>query len=211
MMKCNTGYWKKSTLMAKRFRKVKILLVSLFLIGYSLSAQDKFEREHRIKKSQFPKEALKTIVEQANDIKRLRFYREVDTIQKTYMAKFKKSRLSYVMDFTQNGEFRSIGFNVKQIDIPAESFQHMTDYLSENFERYKIRKMMQLYASKESNTMEKTLKNAFQNLMVPDMLYELLVRGKNRKRADYFVIFDAKGNFKQIKKSLPANYDRVLY
>lgn len=180
--------------------------------GFYSSAQDKIERQHRIKKTQFPSEALKTITENNKDIKRLKFYREVDTAQKTYTAKFKKARLFYEMDFDQSGKFKSMGFKVKRVDIPEESFERITNYLSQNFEKSKIRKMLQLYPIKEKGNPEKTIKNAFQNLMVPNMFYKLLVRGKKvGASTDYSATFDAEGNFVQIRKSLPANYDRVLY
>ena len=66
---------------------MKIKLFPAFFIffllgGFYSSAQDKIERQHRIKKIQFPSEALKTIGENNNGVKRLRFYREVDTAQK---------------------------------------------------------------------------------------------------------------------------------
>ncbi len=189
-----------------------ILLILLFFASTNNFAQDKVERQHRIKKSQFPSKAIKTIAKNNNDIKRLKFYREVDTAKKTYTAKFKKSRLFYEMDFDKNGEFKSMGFTIKQIDIPEENFERITDYLSQNLEKSKIRKMLQLYPTEENGSREKTIKNAFQNLMVPYMFYKLLVRGKKDGRsADYKVIFDSEGNFKELQKSLPANYDRVLY
>lgn len=188
------------------------LFTTILLTGFFCSAQEKIERQHRIKKSQFPSEAIKTIVENSNDIKRLKFYREVDSAQKTYTAKFKRSRLFYEMNFDKNGELKSMGFNVKQIDIPEESFERVRSYLSQNFEKSKVRKMLQLYLSEEKDNLEKTIKNVFQNLMTPNMMYKFIVRGKkDGKSTDYNIIFDFEGNFKEIKKSLPANYDRVLY
>jgi len=189
-----------------------ILLLLLFFTSASSFAQDRIERQHRIKKSQFPSEAISIISENTNNIKRLKFYREVDTVQKKYTAKFKRSRLFYEMDFDKNGELNSMGFNVKQIDIPDEDFERITGYLSQNFEKSKIRRMLQFYPVGKKDNLAKTIKKVFQNLMTPDMVYKILVRGKkNGKPADYNLVFDAEGNFKEIRKSLPANYDRILY
>ena len=105
-----------------------------------------------------------------------------------------------------------MGFNVKRVDIPEESFGRIANYLSQNFEKSKIRKMQQLYQTRGDGSPGKTIKNAFQNLMVPSMFYKLLVRGKKGDvPTDYSVMFDAEGNLAEIRKSLPANYDRVLY
>lgn len=194
--------------------RIPVFLFTLILFAGSFSsAQEKIESQHRIKKSQFPSDALMTIAKNSTEIKRLKFYREVDTAQTTYTAKFKKSRLFYEMDFDQNSGFKSMSFKVKEVDIPDDSFQQMTDYLSQKFEKSKIRKMLQMYPSGEGEiTSEETIKKAFQNLMMPNMFYKLLVRGKNNdKSVDYIVIFDSKGSFEEIKKSLPTNYDRILY
>lgn len=188
------------------------IFILVLLGSISSSAQNKIERQHRIKKTQFPSKALKTISENNKNVKRLKYYREIDTSQKTYTAKFKKARLFYEMNFNQNGKFESMGFKVKQVDIPEESFEHITNYIAQNFEKSKIRKMQQLYSINGNGSVDKTIKNAFQNLMVPTMCYKLLIRGKKvGTLADYSIMFDAEGNFAQIRKSLPANHDRVLY
>ena len=189
-----------------------IVFILLFFASSNNFGQAKVERQHRIKKSQFPSEAINSITENSTAVKRLKFYREVDTAQTVYTAKFKKSRLFYEMDFDKNGKFKSMGFNVKQVDIPQESFERITNYLSKNFEKSKIRKMLQSYPTEGKDGIEKTIKNAFQNLMVTNMFYKLLVRGKKGgKSLDYKVVFDAEGNLIEIRKSLPANHDLVLY
>lgn len=189
-----------------------LLMFFVMALCVNSFAQEKIERQHRIKRLQFPDKALKTIAENSDGIKRLKFYREVDTVGKTYTAKFKKARLSYQMDFDQNGEFENIGLLVNQIDIPNDSFKNIMEHLSQNFEKIKIRKMWQSYPIDNPNSVEKSIMNAFQNLMVPNMLYRFQVRGRKKgKTADYMVVFDFEGKFKEIKKALPANYDRVLY
>ena len=192
--------------------KNRTFLLIFFFYGFIISAQNKQEREHRIKKKQFPSEALRVIAENNDDFKRLKFYREVDSTTKTYSAKFKKDRLFYEMDFNDKGKFTGLGFAIKPIDIPEDSFKRMTEYLSQKFEKSKVRKMFQVYELVSHEDMETTLKNAFQNLMIPTMVYELFVKGKkDGVRTDFEITFDFEGNFVHIKNALPANYDRVLY
>ena len=191
---------------------VQLLFFAFFLSAFYSTAQERVERQHRIKKSQFPSEALAIIDQNSSDIKRLKFYREVDTAQKTYTAKFKKSRLFYEIDFNQNGTFKSIGFNIKEVDVLEDSFQRISEYISRNFEKAKIRKMLQQYQKEQDESSEETIKKAFQNIIGDDISYKLLVRGKKEgQRSDYQIIFDSEGQFQQLRKSLPANYDRVLY
>ncbi|MFK7812679.1 MAG: hypothetical protein AB8B59_09305, partial [Maribacter sp.] len=82
----------------------------------------------------------------------------------------------------------------------------------QNYEKSKIRKMVQIYKVPTNGNIEKTIKNAFQNLMIPDVTYELFIKGKkDGTRADFEITFDSEGNFVHNREALPPNYDRVLY
>ena len=195
--------------------KIKSLFffVTIFLFfGVFASSQDKEEREHRIKKSQFPNEALRTIAENNKGFKRLKFYKAVGTTSKTYTSKFKKAKLFYEMNFNETGLLNGLGFGIKPVDVPEESFDRIVQYLSQNFEKSKIRKMIQAYPVKPNEDKEETIKSAFQNLMLSDIRYELFVKGqKNGVRSDFEITFDSKGNFVQLRAALPVNHDRILY
>jgi hypothetical protein len=189
-----------------------ILCISFLLIGLFSSAQNKQEREHRIKKSQFPIEALQIVAENNQEFKRLKFYKEVDSTSKKYTAKFKKAELFYEMAFNENGQLNALGFAIKPLDMPEESFRNITEYLSQEFEKSKVRKMFQTYPIQANKNMDKTIINAFQNLMLSDIIYELFVKGKKDGiRYDIEISFDFEGNFVSSRKALPPNYDRVLY
>ncbi len=189
-----------------------ILLVFLVLLGFSGLAQNKYEREHRIKKSQFPQKSLSFIEEQLENARKIRFYKEVDSIKISYEAKFKKDRLNYSIEFDKEGELEDVEILVKEIDLPNETMKEIRKYLNQNFQKYRIRKIQQQYpaSSKESTTI--TLRNAFQNLLLPGINYELIVAAKQKKGyQDYEILFNAEGGFVSLRKSLPANYDHVLY
>lgn len=193
-------------------KRFKILLVLLFLGNGILFAQNKYEREYRIRKSQFPEKALNYISEKLEDAKRIRFYKETDSTKSSYEAKFKKDRLWYSVEFDKDGFLEDVEILIKPLDIPNESFEKIESYLSEYFLKYRIRRLQQQYPITEEESPEKTIKNAFQNLMLPSINYELIVSGKKEKTFEQFeILFDAKGNFVSIRKSLPPNYDHVLY
>lgn len=188
------------------------ILLLVFSIGFMASAQNKYEREHRIRKVQFPEIALEYIAEKLDEAKRTRFYKEIDSSTISYKAKFKKDRLWYGIEFDKKGAIENVEIAVKPIDIPDDAFATINSYLSNNFTKYKIRKMRQQYWVAEMNTVEETVKNAFQNLMLPAINYELIIKGKKDKKSEqYEALFDSEGNFKSIRKSLPPNYDHVLY
>ncbi len=189
--------------------KFNLALIS-FLFVVSLQAQIKYEREYRIKKSQFPDAGLTLINSKLKNVKRLKFYKEIDSVKKSYEAKFKKNRLWYSIEFDEDGKLEDIEITIQTVDIPNESNEAIALYLAENFKSYKIKKIQQQYVAK--GDADKTINDAFQNLILPSLNYEIMVTGKKGNGyEDFEILFDAMGTFKTIRKSLPPNYDHVLY
>ncbi|WP_273568297.1 hypothetical protein [Maribacter halichondriae] len=190
----------------------KLLFTTVFIFcGVFASAQNKYEREYRIKKSQFPEKALTYIQEKLDDARRIRFYKETDSTKISYEAKFKKDRLKYSVEFTEDGTLEDIEILIKPIDIPNDAFNKMNTYLRDNFVKYRIRRMYQQYPVGEYDV-ETTIKNAFQNLMLPYIKYGFIVSGKKDKAYEQFeILFNSEGDFEKLRKSLPPNYDHVLY
>ena len=189
-----------------------LLLIVLGLITVNTFGQYKYEREHRIKKNQFPAEAHALIEEQLAEARRIRYYRETDSTKVSYEAKFKVDRLHYSVEFDQQGKLEDVEILIKEVDIPNASFKNITDYLDDNFEKYRIRRIQQQYPVSENESVELTIKNAFQNLLLPTIRYELIIAGRKDKGfEDFEILFDADGNFLKMRKSLPVNYDHILY
>ncbi|WP_324025082.1 hypothetical protein QSV08_17970 [Maribacter sp. BPC-D8] len=190
---------------------IKIILAAClfsFQLGHS---QYKNEREHRILKSQFPAAAIVNINENVSDFKRIKFYKETDSTIISYEAKLKKDKLWYGIEFDEEGTLEAIEILIKVTDIPNDTYDKITGYLNNNFAKYKIRKLKQQYPS-NNEAVGETFKNAFQNLILPSNNYQVVIADKTDKGSiDYEILFDADGNFKKSKTSLPPNYDHVLY
>jgi hypothetical protein len=183
----------------------------LFLIYSCCYAQAEYEREHRIKGSQFPT-LEKEVLVSGDRIKQRRFYKEIDNSEVSYILKFKKDRLRYFMNFNPKGRLQNMGFRIKEIDVPSDVYANMLSYLTANFEKSRISRMYQEYYPAEGEAVEKTIRDAFQNMLLPDIMYKLMLTAKkDKKRAEYEAYFDAKGNFMKIRQALPANYDHILY
>lgn len=189
-----------------------LLFILLWLLGSSAYAQNKYEREYRITKSEFPEKAIEFLNNKLNHAKRIRFYRETDSAKTSFEAKLKKDKLHYSIEFNEKGDLEDIEITIKSIDIPDENMNKINSHLKSEFKKFRIRKMQQQYPSSQTENPEITIKNAFQNLLLPSINYELIVAGKkSRQYMQYEFLFDAEGNFLQKRKSLPANYDHVLY
>jgi len=193
--------------------KYSILILALFFLCCSPSfAQAKYEREFRIRKSQFPQNALEQIKEQIKDARRLRFYKEIDSATISFEAKFKKDRLYYSVEFNSEGELEDIEVMIREVDIPAEVFSSVSAYLKGYCKDFKIRRLQQQYPVTEKQKIEKVIKDAFQNLILPYINYEMVVFCKtDAGREEYEYLFNADGAFISRRKSLPPNYDHILY
>jgi len=193
--------------------KNKLFKLPVFLLLCScamVTAQNKYEREYRIKKSQFPQRALAVMKTELGAVKRLKFYKETDSIKISFEAKFKKDKLWYSAEFDKNGNLEDIEVLIKEVDIPSDAFAKMTSYFDAHFSKYRIKRIQQQYLAQE--LVQETFREAFQNLLLPTLNYELVIAGKKEKNYfDYEILFDATGNFKKLRKSLPPNYDHVLY
>ena len=192
--------------------KFNTLFFALLLTcSNSCFSQEKKEREQRIQLHEFPEVALSSLQPYLEGVKRLRFYREVDGDKTSLEAKFKKGRLFYSIEFDSLGALEDAEYIIKKVDIPAESWKRIEGYIDENYTNARIKKIQQQYPSKGQDY-KKTLRDSFQNLLLPYINYELIVSSKDKKGfQEYELLFDSKGDFLKSRKSSPQKYDHVLY
>jgi len=192
--------------------KYRILTLLALVFCCSLNAQAKYEREFRIKKSQFPQASLALAEPFLNGVRKLRFYKEIDSSKQSYEIKFKRDKLKYSVEFNDKDVLEDIEVGISEVDIPKASYKAMEGFLKNNFSKYKIRKIQQQYPGTAFASTEETFGNAFQNLILPEIRYELMVYAKTTGHyMDFEILFDNEGKFLNQRKSLPPNYDHVLY
>jgi hypothetical protein len=163
--------------------------------------QNKYGKEYKIKKVAFPEEALALIEDHLEDAKRVRFYQREDNSKKGFNAKFKKGRLHYNVNFDGNGSLKDVAFDIKEFDVPEDSWDAITAYFSSNYPKLRIKKIQQLHPS--GGDPERTVHEAFQNLMLPHINYKIIFSAKKEgKRQSYGALFNAKGNLVDVHKLL---------
>ena len=190
--------------------KIFFLIASSFVLTSAIS-QTKQEREFRIDESAFPMNAKKSIAPYLSDVKRVKFYKEFDAEKVSYEAKFKKDKLWYSIEYNENGELEDVEFIIKTVDIPESAFKAITNYLTLNHKKYRIKKIQQQYLNKENNP-NRILKVAFQNLILSEINYELIVASKvDKGYVEHEITFNADGEHVLSRKLVKPNYDHVLY
>lgn len=183
----------------------------LLCFSWAVLSQNKYEQEFRIKKSQFPDQAYALISAYILHAKDVRFYQEIDGTKKSFEAKFKKKRLRYSIEFDEQGQLEDIEFRIKENDIPNTTWSNINQYLKRHFLRLRIKKIQQQYPLHAKNP-EKTLQDAFWNLPLPYINYELVFSAKKDKGFQtYEALFNAEGDIVHLRKSFSPGYDHVLY
>ncbi|WP_424499543.1 hypothetical protein [Robiginitalea sp.] len=192
--------------------KYSVITFLALVFCCSLNAQAKYEREFRIKKSQFPQASLQLAEPFLDGVRKLRFYKEIDSSRQRFQIKFKRDKLKYSVEFNDEAVLEDIELGITEVDIPEASFQAMEAYLKDHFSKYKIRKIQQQYPRTAFSSTEETFRIAFQNLILPEIRYEFIVHAKTPDGSmDFEILFDAEGKILKQRKSLPPNYDHVLY
>ncbi|WP_422857892.1 hypothetical protein ACOKFD_10525 [Flagellimonas sp. S174] len=191
--------------------KYKFFFIALCLLHLYSFGQTKNEKEYKISPSELPKGIETQLSPFTEDAKRVRYYQEIDGDKKSYEAKFKKGRLRYSVEFDESGSLEDVEFIIKEIDIPSESWSNIVQYLKQNFSKFTIKKIQQQYPAKDKSS-KRTLTEAFQNLILPYINYELIVSGKRSKGFEQFeILFNSEGQFVSMRKSIRSKYDHVLY
>lgn len=192
--------------------KCKVLLLIAFFGGIaSAISQAKQEREFKIEENEFPKKAKGIIETYLADSKRIRFYKEIDGDKVSYEVKFKKDKLKYSIEFSEGGNLEDIEFVIKEVDIPSDSFEMITNYLEANHKKNRIKKIQQQYLNNIGNPKE-LLRVAFQNLILPEINYEIIVATKDDKGyAEYEITFNSEGKHILSRRLVKQKYDHVLY
>lgn len=197
--------------LALDMNKFNVFFLATICCSSLLFAQEKREREVRIKPNAFPDVAIKMIENYLTDAKRIRLYQEFDGQKKSFEAKFKRDRLFYSVEFDSVGQLEDVEFIISKNDIPEETWTLIQNSLDQKFDKAKIKKIQQHYPNTNEQQSVR-LREAFQNLLLPYIKYEIIVSAKEDKGfREFEVTYDAEGNFLSSRLSIPQKYDHILY
>ena len=192
--------------------RFKVLILLFITLGATAHSQVKYEREFRILREQFPKAPLESVKPYLDGVRKLRFYKEIDSSRRSYEIKFKKDRLLYSVEFNEQEELEDVEVIITPVDIPQEAWAAITKDLDGKWSKYKVRKIQQQYPREAFTSDSETFQKAFQKLILHEIRYEIVVRGKTEDGyRDYELLYDATGDLLLMRESLPPNYDHVLY
>lgn len=187
------------------------LFLVLSISSFNVLTQEKREQEFRINKGELPENIIPLLSDYLDDVKRLRFYKESDGEKHSYEVKFKKAKLFYSIEFDGKGQLEDVEFIIKENDIPNDALNSIKNYLSKAHGKFRIKKIQQQYptGNYDVNTV---LGKAFQNLISPEINYEIVIAAKDTKGySEYEITFNAAGKHLLTRKLIAPKYDHVLF
>ncbi|MFN2396602.1 MAG: hypothetical protein ABR597_13050 [Bacteroidales bacterium] len=185
----------------------KVLIVFLALHTFSdLSAQNKVERETRIKKRNVPEEAIEFVDDVFEGFFKVKWYKEISGEGEFFEAKFKWKSGQYSVKFDESGENIDIEKIITLEEIPENTRITIDQYFKENFLKYKILKVQKQLLGNEDQLEDYIEEEERKNIIIN---YEIEFHGVTEtKNKLWEVLFDQKGNVILLREIiLPPNFN----
>lgn len=185
-----------------------ITIITLFY-SESVFAQEKYEKESRIKYNQIPIKAL-DFFKLLNTKNKIKWFKEENLSKTTFEAKFKLDKLDYSVEFDSIGNIEDIEvlIDIKNLDINFISSVNL--YLNQNCVSHKINKIQIQYSGNEIDLA--TIFTPKQNNDKLNKKYEIIVKCKSNKTVDLFeYLFNEKGKYLTSSKIIQKNSSHLEY
>ncbi|MBK7873616.1 MAG: hypothetical protein IPJ74_24595 [Saprospiraceae bacterium] len=185
------------------------LFISLAFITLPLAilAQQKFEREDRIKDASVPAQAL-AFIDSTKVDSRIKWYQEESHLGITIEAKFKYKKSRYSIEFDSTGIIQDIEIEIKT--LPKAVLERMNKELDSVFNKYKFQKIQLHY-----NGSEAVLAGVFEQEDMSNRLntyYEIIIKGWELKTPKlYEITFDDEGHLIKKIHIIQRNSDNLEY
>lgn len=188
-----------------------LYLILLIAITYSnnLFAQEKFEKESRIKQKDVPSNAL-LFMDSLNFRAKIKWYKEEGLSKKSIEAKFKHNKTKYSIEFDTLGNIEDIEIEVNWQDIESDITDSVAMQFKLDCSKYKIIKVQKQFTGSE-NELFSPLINGIHSEQLK-IKYEIIVRCNQEKKVDLFeYLFNEKGNLISKSKIVFKNSSHLEY
>ena len=188
---------------------MRLLITIIFLSGMlHASAQEKMEREFKIKQEQAPAIAKKYIDEVFKG--KVKWYQEYNENGMYYEAKFRKNKKRFSVKFDSTGILYDVEelFKFKSTDFSGKS--SIETFLENKFQRWKVTKAQYQWIGDPAVLRKYLLEEIAPVSISPN--FELVVRGKNKGDIGYFeFIFNESGQLISEKRYADDNLNNLIF
>ncbi|WP_340067148.1 hypothetical protein [Ascidiimonas aurantiaca] len=175
------------------------------------NAQQKNEKEERIRENVFPKIALQLLRDHIKNPKNLKYYRETDSLKMSYEAKFKLKERRYSVEFSKTGDLEDVEVLISKEEVPVNTMEKIQAYLKKNTRKYHIERIQKQYVNTSDINSADVLESALNDHSFEFINYEMVIwisKKDTSGRAEF--TFDHQGDFVS-ERSFVSSYDHVRY
>lgn len=186
-----------------------LTILMLFSVSNKLFAQDKLEKESRIKREDVPPKAL-SFIDALNYQTRIKWHKEEGLSTVSVEAKFKHDKTRFSIEFDTSGEIEDAEMEMKWSDMDTELSKSITKQLQLDCAKHIIRKTQKQYTGAES-ALFSLLHDHTQSDDI-QINYELIVKCKEQKEVHLFeYLFSEKGVLLSKSKIVFKNSSHLEY
>lgn len=188
---------------------VIISIAFLFILPYSLNAQNKYEREYRIKPEIIPPPA-KAFIDSIGSDSKIKWYKEIGISNITLEAKFKHNKKKFSVEFDTLGGLQDVEFVVHKEEITPDTYRIIENKLDSLYLKWKFQKIQIQYRERRENIISVINENmpADSNKIV----YEIVLKGKSLRNTQlYEITFNNHGEIQNILMVIQDKADHLEY
>jgi hypothetical protein len=184
-------------------------LILLLLSSSLLSAQNKYEKEYRIKAEAAPEKAV-AFVEAMKFSRKIKWYREEGIGRFSIEAKTKHRGDKYSIEFDLQGEIEDIERDIKWKEIPEATRSVIADFLAREHQKTRLHKIQIQYSGEREALLQVVSQpSSSQSLQIK---YEIVLAAKtNDQYQDWEYLFSEQGEQEKKAIIIPDNTDHLLY
>ena len=191
------------------FKMKIILFLFAFYASSALFAQDKFEKESRIKRKYVPAQALK-FIDSLNLQSSVKWYQEEGMNHKSIEAKFRISKARYSVEFDSLGRIEDIEVEVAWGQLELSMRESIENELKPSCLNHKIVKVQRQFTGSERDLYHLLKSGSISSQL--QTKYEVIVRCKQENQIDlYEYLFSDSGKTLSISKMVFKNSSHLEY
>lgn len=192
--------------------KTKSTLLSigfLLLFPFVSTAQQKYEREFRIKSEIVPQSA-RAFIDSISADSKIKWYREINFTSVSIEAKFKLNKKKFSVEFDTLGSIQDVEFIVKPSEILSPVSVKIEHQLDSLYQKWKFQKIQMQYTGKPKEIIASIRQNEPTDAL--KVAYEIVLKGKAPGNTQLFEItFNEEGEILDILQIVQDKADHLEY
>jgi hypothetical protein len=190
-------------------RNIILFFGFLILLPFVSKAQQKYEREYRIKSEIIPPSANAFIGSIGSDHK-IKWYKEISLHDVTIEAKFKHNMKKFSVEFDTLGILQDVEFIIDKREITPVVYKRIKHKLDILYQKWKFQKIQIHYRGNPRDIITSINKN--KPCKSIKVYYEIVLKGKSSGSAQlYEITFSEQGEIQGILQIIQDKADHLEY